>query len=224
VNKCYPQAAKNVQHMNNVIAAVWGAGYSLSVPPIPPAGSPHIVPHIDGGESLVFWLYLVDNDKREPFKALLSTTPLLASPSAEHLFPFKEERFVDDADADYIPAYKAIYSGESAYLYIDSRSYDELTEDYANPQTRAAYASDLPVAGYTRPYWSEDRASTNASLPQWQQFKPKNPTSFQIICAGQDGEFGVDPPALTPPERAVKYFPGGGGPYQQGDQDNMTNF
>jgi hypothetical protein len=205
--------------MNNVIGVVWGNTYSLANPPIPAAGAPHLVPTIDEGESLVFWLYLVDNDKREPFKALLGTQP----GSPEHLFPFKEERFIN-SDGDFVAAYKAIFSGESAYLYIDSRSYDDLTDDYANPQTRAALAADLPVAGYTRPYWSEDRASTNASLPLWQQFKPKNPTSFQIICAGQDGEFGVDPPALAAPERAVKYFPGGGGPYQPGDNDNMTNF
>jgi hypothetical protein len=44
------------------------------------------------------------------------------------------------------------------------------------------------------------------------------PTTFQIICAGQDGEFGLDP--ATP---GAKFFPQGGN-YSPADRDNMTSF
>jgi prepilin-type N-terminal cleavage/methylation domain-containing protein len=206
VRKCYPEVTPT--HLNAVIIAVWGNN-----PPM--AGA---TPAIDEGESLVFWLYLVDNDKREPFKALLSTTPLLAATSAEHLFPFKEERLIDGSDADLIPAYKAIYSGESAYLYLDSRSYDDMT-DYTST-VNAAKAEDLPAAGYARPYWSETRATAGALTPPdlRDDYKAMNPTSFQIICAGQDGLFGDDATPVS-----LRYFPGGGG-YVAEDNDNITNF
>jgi hypothetical protein len=49
-----------------------------------------------------------------------------------------------------------------------------------------------------------------------------NDTSFQIICAGQDGLFQSDPEPTV-----LKFFPGGGGyslaPGSE-DNDNMTNF
>jgi prepilin-type N-terminal cleavage/methylation domain-containing protein len=214
VNKCYPQAAKNIQHMNLVINAVW-PGRNLNNPP--PAGT---IPMIDEGESLVFWLYLVENDKRQPFQALLKTSfvDVLNGQKPERLFPFKEERLIDGADGDFIPSYKSLYSGETAYLYIDSRSYDDLTDDYTTPN-RAAYAED-PSAGYIRPYWSETRTSTAPVSPPdlRDDFKPMKDTSFQIICAGQDGLFQTVPEAV-----ALKFFPGGGG-YTTDDNDNITNF
>ncbi|MCI0358188.1 MAG: type II secretion system GspH family protein [Planctomycetaceae bacterium] len=208
VRKCYPQVTP--AHLNAVIIAVWGSN--------PPMAN--VPPAIDEGESLVFWLYLVDNDKREPFKAILSATPLLAAGSSEHLYPFKEERFIDGSDTDVMPAYKAIYSGESAYLYLDSRSYDDLT-DYSST-LNAAQALDLPGAGYARPYWSETRATAGALTPPdlRDDYKAMNPTSFQIICAGQDGLFGADATPIS-----LRYFPGGGGYSTSGeDNDNMTNF
>jgi len=234
VRKCYPSIDN--RHLDETVKSVWGAAYSLAAPPVVAAGTPHIVPNIDEGESLVFWLYLVSNDKRQPFKAMIvacgrdpvvGPSPVLAdvlnaSSTPERLYPFKEERLIDGADAtDVMPSYKAIYSGETAYLYIDSRSYDQLTDDYTTP-ARAAYAED-PSAGYIRPYWSEDRTSSAALTPPdlRDDYKPMNPTTFQIIGAGQDGLFQSDPEPTV-----LKFFPGGGGYSSPGgeDNDNMTNF
>ena len=116
-----------------------------------------------------------------------------AATSPEHIYTFKEERFVDGPDADYMPAYKASYAGESAYLYLDGRSYDEFTADYSST-TNAAYSEDLPAAGYVRPYWTKDRKNnqTIAGTDMRPFFKAAKPTDFQIICAGQDGLFGED--------------------------------
>jgi prepilin-type N-terminal cleavage/methylation domain-containing protein len=224
VRKCYPKA--DAAHLTNVTLRIW------SLPPNYTAMDLDTtrVPNIDEGEALVLWLYLLDNDPREPFKAILAAfnaagsvdATLLAAGSPERHFPFKEERLIDGGDADFLPSYKAAYSGETFYLYLDSRSYDELIADFTST-ARGAFGED-PSFGNTRPYWSETRASTNTTLPLWRQFKPMNPTSFQIISAGQDEEFGVDLPPVAAPERPIKFFPGGGGPYQDGDQDNITNF
>jgi hypothetical protein len=48
--------------------------------------------------------------------------------------------------------------------------------------------------------------------------KPVNPTTFQILCAGQDGEFGDSLAADQ-----VKLFPSGAF-YEAADKDNITNF
>ena len=234
VRQCYPQIDPN--HLNETIKSVWGAAYNSSTAqPIPAAGVSHFVPNIDEGEALVFWLYLVDNDKRLPFKALITgcgrdpvlgaaatlTDVLSAAKSPERLYPFKEQFLIDGAEAtdDVMPAYKANYCGESAYLYMDSRSYDELTEDYPT-LLRAAYSEDLPGGGYARPYWSENRTSSAALTPPdlRDDYKPMNQTTFQIITTVQDGLFGADATPVS-----LRYFPGGGG-YVAEDNDNMTNF
>ncbi len=238
VSKCYPQAAKDTVMMNNLVGLIWpGRNMTNNLP------QALDVPTIDEGESLVFWLYLIDNDSRKPFNALfvafridpttyaalgapasndLGVADVLNAPkSPEHIYTFREERFINNETTDYLPAYKANYAGESAFLYIDSRSYDDLTDDYNAPLT-AAYSVDFGAANYVRPYWSEDRANslaiTGTDLRPF--YKPKNPSKFQIICAGQDGLFGND---LPPPNTSLRYFPGGGG-YVPEDNDNQTNF
>jgi prepilin-type N-terminal cleavage/methylation domain-containing protein len=224
VRKCYPRI--DPRHLNLVIQAAWGdTTLSTASPPTP---AQQMNPMIDEGESLVFWLNLVDNDAREPFKAIVvafglhpTTTAslpntLLAAGSPEKLFPFKEERFLDGADADFLPSYKAQYAGETCYIYMDARSYDNLANftDATTTAASRAYAEDISI-GYTRPYWSETPADTSGTV-----FKAMNPTTFQIVCAGLDGEFGLDP--ATP---AVKYFPRGGNYDLSGaDNDNQTNF
>jgi prepilin-type N-terminal cleavage/methylation domain-containing protein len=217
VQKRFPKI--DPAHLNTTIEQIWGPGFNMSNPP-----TLTDVPRLDEGESLVFWLYLVDNDPRYPFKAAAgtpTTTPpataqaaLLAAASPEKIYPFKEDRFVNN-DGDQFPAYRALYSKDTCYLYVDSRAYNYFVSDFTNLQY-AAYADGNYADGYyARPYWSENVASTTPSVT----YKPVNPTTFQILCAGQDGDFGLD---ASP--AAIKYFPGGGGPYQVGDRDNMTNF
>jgi hypothetical protein len=230
VRTAYPKI--DPAHLNRVIQTIWN-DTSLNTGNPPPVTT---IPVLDEGECLVFWLYLVDDDPRYPFKAADSNyattaqAALLAAKSPEKIFPFKEERFVAN-DGDQFPAYRALYSKDTCYIYIDSRSYFFfVVNDYSDKQTYAAYADGNYAPGYyVRPYWSEDRSTTvnPPPIPRTNHFKPVNPTTFQIICAGQDGEFGIDPPT-TP---GAKFFKGGGNSnsdtepgYQSGDRDNMTNF
>jgi type II secretion system protein G len=227
VRKCYPKI--DGAHLNRVIQTIWNdTNFSTSNPP-----TLADVPVLDEGECLVFWLFLVDNDARYPFKAAdanYATTAqaaLLAATSPEKIYTFEEPRLINN-DGDQFPAYRAIYSRETCYLYIDSRAYDYFVTDFSDRQF-AAYADGNNADGYyTRPYWSENRSTTSAlALPLTLHYKPVNPTTFQIIGAGQDGLFGVDP-ATT----GAKFFPGGGTTgsltpavgYTPDDRDNMTNF
>jgi type II secretory pathway pseudopilin PulG len=238
VRKCYPKIDSTPGgHLDRVVGVIW-PGYTLASPP--PSPSPMDMAtgtgEIDEGESLVFWLHLVDNDPRYPFKAADPTyTPnataaeaLLAAGSPERHFPFKEDRFVND-DGDRFPSYRALHSKTTCYIYIDRRSYDYFVTDFSDPDY-AAYAEG-PSLGFTRPYWSEQRSTTTATPtgPLTLHFKPVNPTTFQIICAGQDGDFGGEPASAGAPA-GVKFFPGGGNTggsglgYLEGDRDNLTNF
>lgn len=189
-----------------------------------------LMPVIDESEALVFWLSLTDTDPRYPFLTFLPYTGLTASP--KKYYDFDQTRLTKTLGD--VPSYNAKYCKDSFYLYIDSRSYDRPATDAADvcrfsavdgtPSVNTFAFSDDNVKG-ARPYWMDPIAansngSTVASppLPNRDKFKPMNPTSFQIICAGQDGEFG-DPTIDT----GVKAFPSGVN-YQDEDKDNITNF
>jgi len=64
----------------------------------------------------------------------------------------------------------------------------------------------------TRPYF------TDAGPPSF-----VNPTSFQILCAGQDGDWGNSDPADPNLWAGLKGFPGGQN-YTPADRDNIANF
>ena len=114
---------------------------------------------------------------------------------------------------------------DTLYIYIDSRSYDSYNRTtidatdlamFQNPDgaNRRATAEDNKEV---RPYWSSNVAN-NAATTNRQKYKPMNPTTFQLICAGLDGEFGT-----TSDDVDVKFFPGGDN-YVEEDKDNITNF
>ena len=182
---------------------------------------------LDEGESLVFWLAGTRNDPRYPFGLTVPATGTL--PPYQTYYEFDQRRLVDDdlntaytGDTTYttrgypsIPSFRTKYAKDTFYLYLDSRSYDELTSDFTDAST-GAYAeidgnvTTLQHDQVTRPY-ATDTAT------------PMNPTSFQILCAGQDGEWGnVDSDGSTY-ATAVKGFPGGQN-YFPADKDNITNF
>lgn len=210
----------NPAHLNAFVAVVW-PGYDLSNPP--PATA---IPMIDEGESLVFWLALTRNDPIYPF----GPAPFGASGgNAEFktFYEFDSKRIslaTNTAligDGDQFPSYLAAYAKDTYYLYIDSRSYDELgspaafaagayTGAFAEVDTSSAAAiSAIQHDQVTRPYGNDS-------------LSPMNATSFQILCAGQDGDWGnVDP--LNGPATAIKGFPGGLN-YTAADRDNITNF
>jgi prepilin-type N-terminal cleavage/methylation domain-containing protein len=201
----YPKI--NVASLNVLIVNAYGPGFSVTAPP-----GVNDRPRVDEGESLVFWLALTRNDPQYPFNPT-------GTAALQTYYEFDQRRLVD-VDGDSFPSYRAAFAKDTFYLYLDSRSYDELADvtNAATDPTSGAYAEiDATVTPPThqqvvRPYfWSE--SPTPAFM---------NPTSFQILCAGQDGEWGnVDP--LTNAYAGVKTFPGGLN-YTPQDRDNITNF
>jgi hypothetical protein len=204
-------------NLNGMIQYAWGPGFSVGTPP-----GPTDVPLIDEGESLVFWLALTFNDPVNPFPSATTPLPLINAPNRQVYYEFDSRRLsvtgnTLPSDGDAFPAYIATYAKDTFYLYIDSRSYDELTSDFTDPTTAAfgelsTVPANLPNITHdmvVRPYATDSGSAMN-------------PTSFQILCAGQDGDWGnVDP--IDGYATAVKGFPGGMN-YSPGDMDNITNF
>lgn len=163
----------------------------------------YIAPQLDQDESLVFWLSMTSLDERDPFPiAVINGTPIPKpwprSDSRRTFYDFREERFWDNpADPDDIPAYRAPYCKDKTFVHIDARYYLM----HLTPQSAAISAA--------QPYFDD-------------QGRPLNPTTFQIITAGQDGEFGALYDAIANPA-LKKRFPSGIY-FDEGDMDNLTDF
>jgi prepilin-type N-terminal cleavage/methylation domain-containing protein len=204
IRKCYPKIDPN--YFQAFMNAVFPSGVNPLTNPV-----------IDEGESLVFWLAMTDSDPRYPFLSYLNPASLTPNPKKYH--DFDQTRLVNSAPADRIPCYRAKFSKDSCYIYIDSRSYLHTCRipGYGG-DTIATYAYADTTSDGVRPYWSDVlNPSATTTLPR-DRFKPVNPTTFQIICAGQDGEFGYQSSDMD-----VKRFPTGDN-YNAEDRDNITNF
>jgi prepilin-type N-terminal cleavage/methylation domain-containing protein len=195
------------------------------------AGNPtwNATRRLDEGEALVFWLgggpNGIRDDQRYPFfvNVPAGTTP----PNYKRRYPFKEDR-LEDADGDGYPSYHPDYAKETYYLYVDSRSYKLYAQftSLGDAGDSSACAEGTSVReNCCRPYWSESPTTNTTATRTRDRFKPMNPTTFQILCAGQDGDFGFHDSSSTTPDTDVKIFPTGVR-YNAagGDQDNMTNF
>jgi prepilin-type N-terminal cleavage/methylation domain-containing protein len=185
---------------------------------------------IDEGESLVFWLAMTDNDPRYPFLSYYQ--PATARPeSPKKYYEFDETRLPADfgrisGGSQNPPSYIAKNCQDTFYIYIDSRSYDRPSnepDDLARFQAagdafdRYAFAEVTSVG--VQPYWSETLVTNPPTNGKNRDiYKPMNPTTFQLICAGLDGEFG-----LQSGDSDVRRFPTGVN-YAEEDKDNITNF
>jgi prepilin-type N-terminal cleavage/methylation domain-containing protein len=213
LRKCYPKMAP----------AEWGVFFSMTNGvvnrdangvPIWKTTSPAGSPLIDEGEALVFWLGSTFVDARYPFTANGNNNA-----DRKSYYDFDRRRLVND-DNDAYPSYRSNHAKETCYLYCDARFYDELA-DFANTNYGFAFAetSTTPEA-VCRPYWSDEvnpKAPTGATLDR-DKLLPVNPTSFQILCAGLDGNFGY-----LETDADVKRFVSGTR-YSEEDGDNMTSF
>lgn len=216
IRKCYPKA--DPTYVNNFVTYACNSSQNT---------------FIDDGEALVFWLSMTDNDLRYPFLSYFN--PNQQSPSPKKYYPFDDTQ-LDDLDATEaqstnvgqfydIRSCRGKYSKDSYYLYIDSRAYDDTCRFSGAPYSdaagnRYAYAEDSAFGA--RPYWSATLATgAAANAPARSKYKPMNATTFQIICAGQDGDYGGSPTQTTD----VKLFPSGLNYDLLGaDKDNITNF
>jgi prepilin-type N-terminal cleavage/methylation domain-containing protein len=162
----------------------------------------YIAPELDQDEAIVFWLSLTTTDPRDPFPVAMINGNPIPKPSAAAprrvYFEFQEDRLWDTPDdPDGFPAYQPPYCKGTTYVHIDARYYLY----HLTPQTAAIRAA--------QPYF--DGAG-----------RPINPGTFQIITAGQDGDYGALWNAAADPTK-LKRFPVGEN-YAEGDRDNLTDF
>lgn len=142
--------------------------------------------------------------------------PLTGPGERTRLFDFDQTRLIDD-DGDGWWSYKTRYS-DSEIAYFNSNT-------YANTSTGQVASWDFGsgasrASGIARPY-----ALIQGTTPRF-----CNPTTFQLICAGEDAHFGGGFTAAN----EVKHYPSGIAQgtvgavefigYTEEDRDNVTNF
>jgi len=249
IAKCYPRI--NPIYFQAFMATVFPGG---TIPAPPNAGVGGGI-QIDEAESLVFWLSSTDKNPQYPFLSLKAATAAYATltsqamaqalppPDPKVFYDFDQTRLAQTPATVLgtdVASFTAKYCKDTFYIYIDSRSYfmpipttppTDLARFTADGVATYAYADDNQTG--VRPYWSNVPATNVPSiivLPHRDSFKPANPTTFQIICAGQDGDFGF---SLTDTDVKVAY--GNANPtipamamigtnFADGDKDNITNF
>ena len=178
----------------------------------------YLAPHMSQSEALWFWLSQTQRDERQPF---FST-----SQNYNKYYPFSEERVVPTKLVNIVignntipfqlNAYKPRYAKETPYVYLDSRTYI-VHGDIDRGAPFVPPPSQFATNGPVQPYF--DDKSTPVAM---------NPTTFQIICAGQDGDFGAPVDILDNnwnvlPGFPMKHFTSGIN-YTSEDKDNLTNF
>jgi len=168
----------------------------------------------DPAEALVFWLAQLWDDPRKP---------LMGSGQRIVLFPFDEKRLVDP-DGDGLYAYIPPDGKDAPYVYFDSRIYTDkrqISSSNTDPIASLCRYEDAAGTRLLHPYTTK---RNNAPVSVTNPLTMANPTTFQIISAGLDGDYGevmgvVDPADPT----TYKLFPFGDN-YQIGDLDNISNF
>jgi prepilin-type N-terminal cleavage/methylation domain-containing protein len=220
IRKCYPKIDQT--YFTSFMSIVFPTGGTTRR-----TGTTTTMPIIDESETLVFWLSGTDTDPRYPFLRYFPSGTLTASP--KKYYDFDESRLMRTVSAD-IPSYTAKYCKDSFYIYIDSRSYDNPASDDTDVCRFTAIDGSSSVNTYAfaddtatgvRPYWSSTASGTTSTVNRT-AYKPMNPTTFQIICAGQDGDFGTNLTADVDVKIAIGNLAGTN--YSIEDNDNITNF
>ncbi len=167
-------------------------------------------PPMTPAESLVFWLGQTLNDPRRPLSGagnpdgyyefnearLRPTRSITLGDRSVQLFAYIQ--------ADGEPAPYVYF--RAPYLYVDESD---------NQQPKYYSNGGLDVV---RPYQS---VRPDASMPFAPGNEWINPTTFQLIAAGLDGEFGAD--SWTGADPQLKVFPAGTN-FTMEDWDNIANF
>lgn len=167
---------------------------------------------LDPSEALVFWLGMTKKDPRQP---------LNGTGQIEKIFEFDEDR-LKDVDNDGWLSFIPPDGKDAPYVYFDSVM-------YANSDATIAAlcvfkdASVTPARPVLYPYATtlkKDQAPDLTNNPP----VAANKTTFQIVSAGLDGEYG-DVSAVVPGNGTTyKFFPYGTNYALPAELDNISNF
>ena len=138
-------------------------------PPLDSAGNPAVIANLDPSEALVFWLGMVKDDTR---------LPLTGSGDLIRVYELDLERLVDPDDDGWY-SYAPPDGEGTPYVYFDSRTY----RIAAYPKNLAAANQPWNPTPQVVPYIVNPTAAATVRYA--------NPTKYQIISAGLDGDFGA---------------------------------
>lgn len=169
-------------------------------------------PPMTPAESLVFWLAQTINDPRRP---------LSGAGNPDGYFDFNEarlrpSRMITLGDRPPIQLFEYIQADGDPAPYVYFRASYVFDDGSGNMQPKFYSNGGIDVV---RPYQSvRPGGASMVDFPPGNEWI--NPTTFQLIAAGLDGEFGADSWAAT---NALKVFPAGMN-YTMEDWDNIANF
>ena len=213
-------------NVNTEIAAI-----ILSNPKYPSANFPA---PISPAQAIYFWLGGFCSDKEHPISGLLiiNGTNVTPNPSATRDAPgidFDKTRltYPNGLPPTTAPCYCPADTPGVPYVYLASQNYAaHAAVGYTGPKSFGTNGTPYDTAvwnqggtGILRPY-AADPVPPSGTAPT-----PVNPSSFQIISAGLDSDYGgggvMDNNSSGNP--VIPYF-NSGTFYATGDKDNLTNF
>lgn len=201
--------------------------------------------HVSQSEALVLYLAFMCKDPRDPYRfaTQMANDPLpvnnrgVYDPTFRKTLPDDLEVFyafpmedLIDHDLDGLPEFSQKYANKMPLIYHDARTY--LCQDSVDNELPVAMWPNLPREsgeGNDDPLAiSSAYAATFDEVNE--RFTFINPNSYQLICAGRDGKFGVGPVTVLPGVPKICYpiferlepprFPR----LPQEEADNITNF
>jgi len=207
LQRAFPRC--NVQNELNWLSAAGGA--SLSPP-----------------QALAFWLGGFTSDPEHPLSAMSinnSTTNTYAPNEnlpPTPLYQFEATRLVNSSSSSSNPAivqHMAVYVPAdglgSPYVYFAAQNYLNTSGGWALPFPGTTWTNQ-GGQGTCRPYLADNTSVTSG------QVNFVNPSSFQIISAGLDGNYGNG--LCSYPSGLTTNGPSGVLVYSPFDADNLTNF
>lgn len=183
--------------------------------------------NLDPAEALVVWLSQLSNNPRDP----LSGVAYNFTGERKVFFQFDTTRLAD-LDGDNWPEYYPKYGDQAPYVYFDGRvisgAYAYQTAVYPKSGTAGSvgivrpYRSNTAVVrtrdnNRTRPYNNPPVVPPRFNITEWMK-----PGSFQLICAGQDNDFGQD--NIVSGAVVFKEYPTPNYTISGPDEDNITDF
>jgi prepilin-type N-terminal cleavage/methylation domain-containing protein len=158
-------------------------------------------------QALVFWLQGFSPDTEHPLSGIANAPPT-------PFFPFDQARLVNSTNSSTNPVISQRFA---AYVPANGQGAPYVYYSAATYSTQATYSLAQGGTGVCRPY-CQDTVNNGASGT----VVFANPSSFQIISAGLDGNYGVGNCSF--PSGGTTYGPTGVQAYGAGDLDNITNF
>jgi prepilin-type N-terminal cleavage/methylation domain-containing protein len=174
----------------------------------------YVAPYMTQSEALWFWLSQTQNDERSPFFSAAKNYMVFYDFDQERVAPTQLLSVtINNSTVPFqLNAYRPSFAKDTAFVYLDSRTYHV----HGDIDRGAPFSPVVPTNGPVQPYFDDKNPPVAI-----------NPKTYQIICAGQDGEFGapvdmIDNNGNVIPNSMKQFISGRN--YTDEDKDNLTNF